>query len=185
MCHEQEVSALDLSWFLPDLAVSGRVRAEVADLLVRRHRIRRVVDLRAEAKDDAAWLLRHELDWLHLPTPDMQPVSQEMLWRGVRWVREGLAAGERVLVHCEYGIARSVLLACCVLVSHGHAPEAAMELAKRARWQASPSPTQLHAFIEWSADWHRACQSECPPVTWEALAAVAYRHLAGDSEGPT
>jgi hypothetical protein len=174
---EEELALLDISWLLPDLAVSGRFRPEVAEHLACRLGIRRIVDLRAEDKDEIEILGRCQIALLHLPTPDMYPPSQERLWEGVQWVREGLSRGEKVLIHCEHGIGRSVLLACCVLVSLGHTPVGALEIAKRARWKASPSPEQLHALLRWSADWHLRNRVPCPPDTWDDLARVAYRNL--------
>ena len=54
-----------------------------------------------------------------------------------------LDAGSRVYIHCEHGVGRSALLALCVLVSRGDPPLGALERAKSARWQVSPSPEQL------------------------------------------
>jgi hypothetical protein len=168
----------DFSWVLPELAVGGRFPPEAVEDLACRFVIRRVVDLREEDRDDVELLRCHRIELLHLPTPDTLALSQEMLWRGVRWVREGLDRGDRALIHCEHGIGRSALLACSVLVSSGHSPHAALELAKNARERVSPSPSQLHALLQWSADWHRQQRTPCPPSTWDELARVAYRHLA-------
>jgi hypothetical protein len=167
----------DFSWLLPDLAVGGRLPPGVVEVLASRFGIRRVVDVRAEEQDDPELLRVGGVELLHLPTPDHHPVAQEMLWMGVRWIGEGLARGERVLIHCEHGIGRSILLACCVLVSRGHGPLAALELIKVVREKASPSPEQLHALLRWSSAWHQAKGTSCPPATWDDLARVAYRHL--------
>ncbi len=172
---DEEVVA-EFSWYVPNLAVGGRFQPELAKLLGCHFGIRRVVDLRAEDIDDVELLGRCQIDHLHLPTPDTRAVSRHMLWRGVRWVNEGFAQHEKVLIHCEYGIGRSVLLACCVLISLGHTPTEAMRVAKRARAQSSPSPEQLHALLDWAADWHRQRRSACPGCTWDDLAAIAYNH---------
>lgn len=171
-------AAPDLSWVTPDLAVGGRFGPAAAAVLAVRHDIRRVVDLRAEEQDDPAALRCHRVECLHLPTPDHHPVAPTMLSAGVAWVQEGLSRGERVLIHCEHGIGRSILLACCVLVSRGDSPRAALERIKAAREKASPSPAQLHALLDWSAAWHRGRQTPPPADTWDELARVAYRHLA-------
>ena len=173
----------EFSWIGPALAVGGRIDPAVIERLAARHGIRRVVDLRAEEQDDIELLRCHQVACLHLPTPDHHPVDAEMLSTGVAWVRDGLDRGERVLIHCEYGIGRSVLLACCVLVSQGHSPLAALTAIKDAREKASPSPRQLEALLAWSADWHQRRQTMCPPVTWDELARVAYRHLSWSAAG--
>ena len=167
----------NFDWVLPNLAIGGRLAPAVAETLAERHHIRRVVDLRDEEKDDLDALNRLGVDLLRLPTPDLEPVSREMLRMGVAWVFEGLARGDRVLIHCQHGIGRSALLACCVLVGQGDTPAQALERAKRARARVCPSPGQLHALLRWSADWYRDRGAECPPVTWDDLAGIAYRYL--------
>jgi hypothetical protein len=165
----------DFNWLHPDLAVGARVPPEAVAVLARRCAFRRLVDLRAEEKHDTALLRRHRIELLHLPTPDMRPVSLAMLWTGVRWVGEGLSRGERVLIHCRYGIGRSILLAACVLVSQGHTACAALEIIKKARAVASPSPDQLRALLCWSVEWYDESQAPCPELTWDDLARIAYR----------
>jgi protein-tyrosine phosphatase len=156
-----------------ELAVGGRVEPHCVALLAREHRIRRVVDLRGECHPDPEHFRARGIEFLHLPTPDHHPPAAETLREGVEWVRDGLARGERVLVHCEHGIGRSVLLTCCVLVSRGDSPLAALERVKRVREKASPSPAQLHALLDWAAAW----SSARPAESWHDLARLAYRHL--------
>jgi hypothetical protein len=170
------------SWIRPELAVGGRIPRRHAEILGSHFGIRRVVDLRAEEKDDQAVLHGQRLAYLHLPTPDCHAVSQEMLWQGVRWVRQGLHRGEKVLIHCEHGIGRSIMLTCCVLVSQGASPVQALRRIKQVRAIASPSPEQLHGVLTWSADWHRQNPPACSPVTWEELARIAYQSLADGYE---
>jgi predicted protein tyrosine phosphatase len=146
------------------------------------HGITRVVDLRVEACDDERLLRVHGIRLLHLPTDDTHAISQRMLRDGVAFVSEGLDAGEGVLVHCQYGIGRSALLALCTLVARGDAPLAALERAKRSRPVISPSPAQLEAFrafvarvrVERGAPW------EVPSL--RALGAVAWSHLLGGAD---
>jgi hypothetical protein len=163
--------SLDLSWITPELAIGGCFPIECAAELVREHRIAAVVDLREEARDDEVLLSRHGLELLHLPTPDVHAVTLAMLDDGVAFVVRHLDAGRRVLVHCQHGIGRSALLGLCVLVARGHAPLAALGLAKDRRAQISPSPDQ---FEGWAA-WLRARGVEVP--AFDAFAAIAYRHL--------
>jgi hypothetical protein len=177
LAPDHEGERPDFDWVLPSLAIGGRLSPPGAEVLTARFGIRRVVDLRDEEEDDLELLTRHGVELLRLPTPDLQPVAQEMLRRGVRWVSEALARGDRVLIHCQHGIGRSALLACCVLVGQGDTPAQALERAKRARAKVCPSPDQLHALLRWSADWYRERRAACPPVTWDDLARIAYRDL--------
>ena len=160
-------AALNLSWITPTLAVAGEL-AQSAWAALAADGVRAVVDLRAEACDDARALAAAGIAFLHLPTPDHRAVAQDDLDRGVAFVR---AANGRTIVHCREGVGRSALLALCVLVDGGLAPLPALTLAKDRRWQVSPSPAQYEA---WAA-WLRA-RSVAPP-DFDAFAAVAYRHL--------
>lgn len=169
----------DLSWASPGLALGGRLADGAPARLAREHGIRRVVDVRVEARDDEALLRAHGIELLHLPTRDLCAVSPAMLDRGVAWVDDQLARGERVYVHCEHGIGRSALLVCCVLVGRGHSPLSALRAAKAGRAKVCPNPEQLHALLDWAAA--RSARAGAPPPsdTWHDLARVAYRGLPG------
>lgn len=162
----------NLSWITPTLAVGGSFPIRLAGHLARDLGLQAVVDLRAEACDDEAVLKRHGLTLLHLPTEDHRAVDQAMLDAGVAFVVPCLDAGERVLVHCEHGVGRSALLALCVLVARGEAPDEAVETAKSGRWQVSPNPAQYEAWAHWLR------RRGLEPPGFDAFAAVAYRHLA-------
>jgi predicted protein tyrosine phosphatase len=175
---------IDLHFVSPGLAVGGCFPVGAAARLAAEHAIRRVVDVRTEARDDELELRTHGILLLHLPTEDTTAISHDRILRGVAFVSEGLDRGERVLVHCQYGIGRSALLALCVLVSRGAAPLEAMERAKRARRVVSPSPAQLHAFIGFCA-----LQKKERGACWRVpelreLGAIAWRHLGhgGDED---
>ncbi len=159
------------------MAAAARLAAE--------HGISRVVDVRVEACDDEAVLRVHGIRLLHLPTQDTRAISQRRLRDGVAFVSEGLDRGERVLVHCQYGIGRSALLALCTLVARGTAPLAALEAVKRARPVISPSPEQLEALGVFAARVkdERGAPWEVPSVP--ALGAIAWRHLRADGDAPS
>ena len=162
----------DLSWATDRLAVSGHEPAAWPALLSRQQAIAAVIDLRAEACDDALAHREAGIAFLHLPTPDLHPVTQDMLDRGVDFARRHLAAGRRVLIHCHHGIGRAPLLALCVLAADGMAPLEALSLLKARRWKVSPSPEQYRGWSEWlernglaAPDFGRFCE-------------IAYAHLA-------
>jgi hypothetical protein len=173
------MAAPDITWVLPELGVGGRPDPAHLPRLVRELRVRRVVDLRQEERDDEQALGRLGGRLLHLPTPDTCAVAQEHLDLGVRWVVEGLERRERVLVHCQHGIGRSALLACCVLVSLGNSPSQALQLAKDSRPCISPSPVQLEALLTWSRSFRAARGAPAFPDTLHDLMCIAYRHLQG------
>jgi protein-tyrosine phosphatase len=87
-----------------------------------------------------------------------------------------VARGERVLIHCEYGIGRSATLALCVMVCCGHEPLAALQRMKSQRARISPSPQQFECWRGW-LERHRG---SLPAAPWElpgfdAFQAIAYR----------
>lgn len=167
----------NLSWITDHLAVGGRFPGERTSHLAEVLGIRAVVDLRSEDRDDEVLLTRHGITFLHLPTDDHHAVTAGRLDEGVDFAIRHLDRGERVLIHCEHGIGRSATLALCVLVQRGLAPLDALALAKERRSLVSPSPAQYGCWTEWLAA-HRAAQLagwEIP--SFDAFAAIAYRHL--------
>ena len=141
---------LDMSWVTDSLAVGGRVREDDIERLAQSG-VTRVVDTRAEYKDDEAALNRANIQLLYLPTPDTQPLTIEQLLEGTAWVLEQIRAGEKVLIHCAHGVGRSVLLTAASLVRDGYSTEDALRLVETKRWQASPNHRQikrLHEFEE-------------------------------------
>jgi protein tyrosine phosphatase (PTP) superfamily phosphohydrolase (DUF442 family) len=146
---------LDLSWIDATLAVGGRVRPEDVPRLPGMG-ITDVVDVREEHRDDEEALRREGLDFLYLPTPDTYPLSVEDLQRGARWINERRRTGGHVLVHCEHGVGRSVLLAAAALVGDGYFPHEAFTLIESRRWQASPNRRQALRLNEFA----KTCQED-------------------------
>ncbi|HEU5199189.1 MAG TPA: dual specificity protein phosphatase [Ktedonobacterales bacterium] len=141
---------LDMSWVTDSLAVGGRIREEDIERLAQSG-VTSVVDTRAEYKDDEAALNQAGIQLLYLPTPDTQPLTIEQLLEGSAWVLEQIRAGGKVLIHCEHGVGRSVLLTASALVRDGFSTEDALHLVQTRRWQASPNHRQikrLHEFEE-------------------------------------
>ncbi len=171
------MDALDLSWITPRLAVGGSFPLRAVAALAKVHGVRAVVDLRSEARDDEAALARAGLAFLHLPTEDQCAISVADLERGVAFVTEHKRAGERVLVHCQHGIGRSVLLALCVLTSQGMAPMEALRLAKDRREICSPSRAQHQAWAEWLQSYKDVNGGDWDPPDFDSFGTVAYRHL--------
>jgi protein-tyrosine phosphatase len=167
---------LDLTWITDTLAIGGTVPpTQIAQLA--REQVAAVVDCRGEACDDEQLLARHHIELLHLPTIDFAAVSPTMLQRGIAFVTSHMTAGRHVLVHCAHGIGRSAMLVLCVLVECGHAPLAALELAKQRRGCVSPSPAQFEAWTAWLATHRARAGATWTLPTFDELKAIAYRHL--------
>jgi protein tyrosine phosphatase (PTP) superfamily phosphohydrolase (DUF442 family) len=133
---------LNMSWITPQLAVGGRIHPEDIRRLAATG-VTRVVDTRAEHCDDATALAAHGIELLYLPTPDTYPLSIDQLREGSDWILRQLADGQRVLVHCEHGVGRSVLLVAATLVAGGMRAEEAIRLVQARRWQAAPNHMQM------------------------------------------
>ncbi len=138
---------LNLSWVTPHLAVGGRIRpADIARL--RKVGVTAVVDTRAEHKDDEAALAKQGIKLLYLPTPDTYPLSVDDLRTGSDWINQQIEDGGRVLVHCEHGVGRSVLLTTAAVVGSGLGAQQALDLVQRKRWQAAPNRRQMARLQE-------------------------------------
>ena len=173
--HQSELDrgwSPDFSWLADDLAVGGSFPAERAVELAHVHRIGAVIDLRGEDCDDPAKLQAAGIEFLHLPTPDLEPASVEMLDEGVAFARRHAERGARILIHCEHGIGRSALLALCVLVDRGLQPIDALRHAKDCRERVSPSRSQYEGWVRWLA----AREASAPD--YHEFGCIAYRHLA-------
>jgi protein-tyrosine phosphatase len=147
MLHIPLPDALNMSWVNAHLAVGGRIRSEDIKALALAG-ITHVVDTRSEYSDDKDALAKENIDLLYLPTPDTYPLSIEQLMQGSEWTDEHIRAGGRVLIHCEHGVGRSVLLTCAVLVYEGMHARDALKLVKKMRWQASPNQRQVNRLRE-------------------------------------
>jgi protein-tyrosine phosphatase len=166
-----------VSWLTPCLAISGCVREESVEYVARSLRLRLVIDLRQEIRVEPSCWTNCGVEFLPLPTPDHSPVSPDMLSLGVTKTNAALALDHRVLIHCQFGIGRSALLACCVLVAQGYDPAAAIRLAKQARPIVSPHPDQLHALLNFAQTWREKLGKLAYSVTWDDLAAIAYANV--------
>jgi predicted protein tyrosine phosphatase len=167
---------IDLHFVTPELAVGASFPRAAAARLAREHGIGRIVDVRLEDRDDEALLQIHGMKLLHLPTEDCCAVSARHIRDGVAFAVDGMTRGERVFIHCQYGIGRSAMLTLCVLVARGMAPLEAMARLKAARSVSSPSPEQLAAFVRYCRQARPANAAWAVP-TVEGLGAIAWRHL--------
>jgi hypothetical protein len=167
----------NLTWITDHLAVGGRFPPERTEDLAESLRVRAVIDLRSEDRDDAALLAKHGIAFLHLPTDDHGAVTAAMIESGVAFARPYLAAGSRVLVHCEHGIGRSATLALCIMVDGGFAPLDALSLAKDRRALVSPSPAQYAGWTQWLAALRDARGLSWEVPSFASFKAIAYRHL--------
>lgn len=162
----------DLHWLTDLLAVGACFPMEHAETLAREHGIGAIIDLREEDRDEEEQLRSAGIDFLHLPTPDLEPASVDKLDAGVRFAREHMARRNKVLIHCQHGIGRSALLSLCVLVEEGWEPLEALSHAKEVREVVSPSHSQYQGWAEWLGSRGKAAPD------YHSFGCIAYRHLA-------
>jgi protein-tyrosine phosphatase len=141
---------LNMSWVTDNLAVGGRVRPEDIKSLARAG-ITHVIDTRSEYADDPQAMAREHIELLHIPAADTQPFTIEQMMEGARWAHEHIQRGGRVLIHCEHGVGRSVLLTCAALVYGGMNARDALELVQEKRWQAGPNHRQVAQLRKFEA----------------------------------
>lgn len=98
--------------------------------------VRAVVNMCEEYAGPAAAYARLGIEQLHVPTIDFTPPSLGDVRRAVAFMRDHIARGGGVYVHCKAGRARSATVVLCWLVAEkGLAPEAANALLVERRPQ--------------------------------------------------
>lgn len=137
---------LNMSWITPSLAVGGRIRVDDVYALAATG-ITSVVDTRIEDKDEESVLAGYGIELLHLPTVDTTPLTLSQLHLGAEWINQQLHAGRKVLVHCEHGVGRSVMLATASLIARGLSTRDALATVQRKRWQAAPNAHQVRQLL--------------------------------------
>ncbi|HLL77997.1 MAG TPA: dual specificity protein phosphatase [Ktedonobacteraceae bacterium] len=141
---------LNMSWVTSNLAVGGRIRPADIHALARSG-VTHVIDTRSEYQDDPVMLGKEHIELLYLPTPDTKPLSVEQMMEGAKWANERMEQGGNVLIHCEHGVGRSVLLTCAVLVYGGMHAQDALRLVQQKRWQAAPNHKQIEHLRQFEA----------------------------------
>ena len=141
---------LNMDWVTEHLAVGGRVHPEDIPALARAG-VTHVIDTRSEHCDDAEAMAKEHIQLLYLPAPDTYPLTVDQLTEGATWAFEHIQKGGRVLIHCEHGVGRSVLLTCAVLVYQGLGANEALQLVQEKRWQAAPNFRQVERLKEFAA----------------------------------
>ncbi len=99
------------------------------------------VNLRIEF-DDAAHGLAFDR-YCYLPTVDDDAPSIEHLQQGVDFIRQEVAAGGKVYIHCAGGVGRAPTMAAAYFISEGYTLDAALALIRRTRPFIKIMPPQM------------------------------------------
>ncbi len=141
---------LNMSWVTQQLAVGGRIRPGDIPALARAG-VTHVIDTRSEHSDNPQTLAKEHIQLLYLPTRDTFPLTVEQMMEGAKWAHQAMQQDGRVLIHCEHGVGRSVLLTCAALVYEGMQAHNALQLVQQKRWQASPNHKQVVRLREFES----------------------------------
>lgn len=89
------------------------------------------------------------LEFNAFPIPDRGvPLSQAEALRLLATLREGLAAGKAVGIHCRQGIGRSALVAASLLTMAGVPPTLAFDRISKARGLTVPETKEQRLWVE-------------------------------------
>ncbi len=104
--------------------------------------------------NEQAEVTAHGMTFLSFPIPDREvPDSESRLARALEELEEELSRGRNVALHCRQGIGRAGLVAACLFLTKGIAPEAAVQrlITTFEKWSTeviklSLTPGQVHCL---------------------------------------
>ncbi len=86
--------------------------------------------------------------WMPVIDSPLIPIPLGVFRVGVRAALPVIEAGNKVLVHCRWGIHRSVGMACCILIEKGYTLSEAIALVKHQRPVADPEAGHILRRIQ-------------------------------------
>jgi protein-tyrosine phosphatase len=88
-----------------------------------------------------------QLLWMPVIDSPLIPIPLRVFHKGVRAALPVIEAEGKVLVHCRWGVHRSVAMACCILIARGTSVNDAVALVKSRRPVARPDEEYVLARI--------------------------------------
>jgi len=135
----------NFSWFLDNIAASGRPVSREQVEWLHRNGIKAIVSL-TEERIPPKFLEGLHIEYIHYPLTDHEEPSVEQLIELVEIIDSHLKSGKSVLIHCAAGLGRTgTLLASYLVMKKGYcAVDAIMEV--RRKRPGSIEPCQEHAI---------------------------------------
>ncbi|MDI1494802.1 MAG: Protein-tyrosine-phosphatase [Cenarchaeum symbiont of Oopsacas minuta] len=138
----------NFSWIIEDkLAGTGRpMTRDEFDWLVEQG-IDSVITMTEEPLEKS-WT--DKIDWLHLPTPDLEPPSSESIDKAMDFIHKRISSESRnsLAVHCQAGLGRAgSILACYMIRYKGYTAKKAIEYIRKERPGSIQSESQENALF--------------------------------------
>jgi GGDEF domain-containing protein len=83
-----------------------------------------------------------------IPAPDIETIFPKHVKEALRWLREQTDKGERILIHCKYGISRSPAFLAAFMVESGISPNLEEAKATISVHRAVQPATQIEEYIK-------------------------------------
>ena len=94
------------------------------------------------------------LSLTEIDTP-LTPMSMKNVWKGMDHAQEIFDQGGMMMVYCKGGVHRSVVMACCILISGGFTAEEAMATVKERRPVADPYTEHFKSrILKFESEWN-------------------------------
>jgi protein-tyrosine phosphatase len=161
----------------PKIILGGQPSSNVIEALVTHRGVTGFVNMRSEY-DYARHVTYPDVRYLQLPTEDNTAPTLENLMTGVDFIREQVAKGGSVYIHCWEGLGRGPTMAAAYFVSTGMTPLQAWSEIRKVRAFIRPTQVQLDRLEEFAKTYHAApvTPAERPIVTEDTQAPPPDTH---------
>jgi len=115
-----------MKWITDNLAVGYAPRSEEELDEVKAHGITAIVNLCAECYDLHTTEEHRGFRVYFLPLPDEGAPDMDDIEKAVAWIDESIGSGNKILVHCRFGIGRTGTLVAAYFLSKGYSLKEAL-----------------------------------------------------------
>jgi len=109
-----------------------------------------VIDLEEDAQKYRAILKKHGIEYFNIKIPDGMGAPPNVLFEITKLIMKRVRDGKKILIHCNLGRGRSILIAAAYLVSKGLKPDEAINKVKSIRSVSFLNTQQREALYEFA-----------------------------------